>query len=113
MKSEMMREFRKVRNKSVALGKKLSSKDPEVAKKAEVQLGEIAREFHAWAKKYKVKLVRHVEEPPTAEPMRRCKEVIFTKVNGIDMGCVLIGRQGRKCLYDCAPDTGTYPPSWL
>ncbi|SRR6266508_476600 len=104
MASQARMELGKIKRASTILQKKLYSTDPDVAEKAEAQLDEIAKSLRAWARKYRVKLKRHVETGPAGEARRRRKCAGIIDISGSDpKTCFLIGKQGRNCLYDCIP----------
>jgi hypothetical protein len=105
MKSEIASQLEKIKQAAISAEKNLQSKDPQAVKKAEGQLKQVATELQAWAQKHNIQLQQHVDEHPQAEARRRCKGVIDVTVGGEQKTCVLIGKQGRNCLYSCIPAT--------
>ena len=103
MNKEMKVELEKIKKAVRALEKGLDSRDAEAVQEAEAQLKQVAKNLRSWAKKYGIKLTRHVEErSKDARRRRKCEGIIDTVINGKLMTCCLIGRDGRNCLYECA-----------
>ena len=106
MANQVTVELARIKRKSRDVEKRLYSADQAVAKRAEATLYDIGKALQAWAKKYRVKLLTHVETPPTGPAARRrCKPTTTTHVSDESMDCYLIGRDGRNCLYRCLPHT--------
>ena len=105
MASKARMELGKIKRASTMLQKRLYSSDPEVAKKANEDLADIAKALRAWHRKYRVKLYEHVETHPAGSARRRCSSRFNTQLSGEAVTCQLIGREGRKCLYACRPMT--------
>ena len=102
MTKEATKDLAKIKRFSMELQAGLDSPDREVAKKAEAQLGQVRTQLRAWAKKHKITLVQHTEEDGGAGTRRRrCESFFFPNIDGHLYGCFLIGKQRRKCLYDC------------
>ena len=88
----------------------LDSEDPSAVKKAEAQLRQVSKDLRAWAKKYKLAVVPHTEAGGgAATPRRRCAGEFATVLRGKLYLCFLIGREGRKCLYECVVNAPTDP----
>ena len=106
MADKASEEFEAIRKAAAALESDLQSTDAAVAKKAEAKLKKAGSDLTAWAKKNKITLVSHAEvRPGGVEPMKKCAPVISTVINGKVNVCVLVGTEGRKCLYSCSPAT--------
>jgi hypothetical protein len=106
MKKETNSELDQLKARAVALEPRLHSSDAKVAEKAMEELKQLSRDLEAWSKKSGVGLTRHAEPTPEGpETMRKCATWISTVINGKINGCYLMGKEGRKCLYSCAPVT--------
>jgi len=102
MKKEGISELEGIKKAALALEEGLYSKDPATVAHAEAQLKLVASKLQAWAKKYKVTLTQRVEEhPKEARRRRKCQGILDVKINGKSKSCLLIGRDGRNCLYNC------------
>src|SRR5258706_13485509 len=97
-------DFEKNKAAAVSLGPRLHSDDQRVAEQAMMELKKIGSDLKAWAKKNGVTLTSHTETPPEAR-RRKCAVVIYPVVKGKVNECVLLGRDGRNCLYNCSPAT--------
>src|SRR5258706_125573 len=97
-------EFEKIKAAAVALESRLHSDDQKVAEQAMAELKTVGLDLKAWAKKNGVTLTSHTETPPEAR-RRKCAVVIYPVVKGKVNECVLLGRDGRNCLYNCSPAT--------
>ena len=105
MKKEAATELEKFKAAALALETRLHSSDEKVARQAMSELKGIGGEVEAWAKKNGVTLTKHAEPSGGPETMRKCAPWISTVINGKINGCYLMGKEGRNCLYSCAPVT--------
>lgn len=101
----MEKELERIRQAAAALEEDLHSTDEKVAAAAEAKLRSIGADFKALARKHGLNVVSHEEQAGGAETRRRCEAVISRVIDGKINMCVLIGKEGRKCLYSCSPAT--------
>src|SRR5688572_6140643 len=99
-------ELQKITHALVALGPNLYSSDQKAAEKAQSELKKVNADLTAWASKNGVTLTKHAEESP--EAMRKCVLLIYPIIKGKLHQCILLGKEGRNCLYSCTP--GTFQP---
>jgi hypothetical protein len=106
MKKETNTELDQLKARAMALEPRLHSSDAKVAEKAMAELKQLGLDLEAWSNKRGVSLTKHTEPTPEGpETMRKCATWISTVINGKINGCYLMGKEGRKCLYSCAPVT--------
>ena len=106
MQSETAKELQQFKQLAEGLEVQISSEDTTVAIKADAQLAQLNKDIEAWAKKNKVRSFQHtVAETGSAETRRRCKPMIIlppsTNPDASANVCLLMGKQGRNCLYVC------------
>jgi hypothetical protein len=102
----MEKELERLKQAAAALEDDLHSDDKKVAAAAEKALRKLGADLKALATKHGLKVVVNHEEQATGpEPRRRCAPTISTVINGKIHVCILVGKEGRKCLYSCSPAT--------
>ncbi len=101
----MEKELERIRRDAAALEQDLQSTDEKVAAAAEKKLKKAAADLKALAKEHGFKLARHEEPTAPPEMRRKCAPVISTVINGKIQMCILVGKEGRNCLYSCSPAT--------
>lgn len=100
--------FDEIISKANLLESRFHSTDTSVAGKAEAELKALGGELKRWAKANAVKLTPYKADAPAgsgtgAVPMKKCAVVIYPVIDGKVNQCVLVGQDGRKCLYSCSP----------
>ena len=101
----MEKELEKLKRAATALEDDLHSTDEKVAAAAEKKLRKIGADFKALLKKHGKVVVNHEEQVTGPEPRRKCAPAISTVINGKVHVCILVGKEGRNCLYSCSPAT--------
>ena len=99
----MEKELERIKQAAAALEKDLASSDEKVAAAAEKSLKRLGADLKALASQHGIKLVQHTEPGSGPETRRKCAPVISTVINGKVQMCVLVGKEGRNCLYSCSP----------
>jgi len=96
-------EFELIKQSADLLEQRLLSADRKVVEEAEQDLSENAKKLRKWADKHGVVLSRHVSDPAGGVEVRRwCAATKTVTIDGKVKTCVLIGREGLRCLYDCS-----------
>src|SRR6266536_1890385 len=102
MTSAAKKEFEAIRRASTVAQKDNYSADKAVAKKAEAELGDVAKALKTWAKRHGLKLREHVVTQPETETARKRKCQGIMDIPGDQaQTCVLIAIRRRGCLYNC------------
>lgn len=103
MDKERAAEFDQIKQAATGLEQRLRSPDAKIAEAAERELAANAARLRRWAEKYGVSLSRHVGDPAGGPEIKRwCAPTKTVTIDGKVKVCVLIGREGLRCLYDCS-----------